>query len=250
MKRSILLVLVTLFAGVTGSCATPTSVPPAAATLPLPPPATMPATAEAANLEIAQQSVPFPLSEPGPYYTGKRTFTFEDASRDSRKIGITVFYPAVLPEGSKGTQLVAGTDRDPDLSSAPYPLIITGPDSANYWFKTHLVSHGFVMAVVRYPGPIVDNLDLWVIDHPRDILFALNQMASCPLEGLEGVIDTGRVGVAGYSAESVDAFAVSGVRVDPEFYLLRCKEAPAIEPALPLLTDIFLFLVIHRQRLF
>jgi len=239
VKRSILLVLVMLFVSVTGSCATPTSVPPAAATSPLPPTATMPATAEAANLEITQEPVPFPLSELGPYWTGKRTFTFEDASRDGRQIGITVFYPAVLPEGSKGPQLLAGTNRDPDLSSAPYPLIITGPDSANYWFKTHLVSHGFVMAVVRYPGPIVDNLDLWVIDHPRDILFVLDQIASCPPAGLEGIIDTGRVGVAGYSAESVDAFAVSGVRVDPEFYLLRCKEAPAMEPALPEMWELY-----------
>jgi predicted dienelactone hydrolase len=87
---------------------------------------------------------------------------------------------------------------------------------------------------------IVDNLDLWVIDHPRDILFALDQIASSPLEGLEGVIDTDRVGVVGYSAEGVDAFAVSGVRVDPEFYLSRCKEAPAMEPALPELWELYI----------
>jgi predicted dienelactone hydrolase len=175
------------------------------------------------------EPVPFPLSEPGPYCTGKRTFTFEDASRGGRRIGVTMFYPALLPEGSRGDRLQAGTDRDPDLSGAPYPLILTGPDTGDQLFKAHLASHGFVMAIVRFPE-YYDDWDLGVIDHPRDILFALDQIASQPLEGLESVIDSDHVGVAGYSWEGFYTFTLSGVRIAPEHYLSFCEQDPAMVP--------------------
>jgi predicted dienelactone hydrolase len=177
----------------------------------------------------APVSVPFPLSEPGPYYAGKRTFTFEDPSRGGRRIGVTVVYPAVRPEGSTGPQLLAGADRDPDLSGAPYPLILTGPDGGELLFKTHLATHGFVMAIVRFPESY-DYWDFGVIDHPRDILFALDQIASQPLEGLEGVIDADHAGVAGYSWEGFYTFTLSGVRIDPERYLSFCAQDPAMVP--------------------
>jgi predicted dienelactone hydrolase len=180
-------------------------------------------------LSGAPEPVPFPLSEPGPYYTGKRTFTFEDASRGGRRIDITVVYPALLPEGSKGSKLQAGTDRDPDLSGAPYPLILTGPDTGDQLFKAHLASHGFVMTIVRFPE-YYDYWDFGVIDHPRDILFALDQIASSPPKGLEGVIDSDHAGVAGYSWEGFYTFTLSGVRIDPEYYLSFCDQDPAMVP--------------------
>jgi predicted dienelactone hydrolase len=182
----------------------------------------------------AQESVLFPLSEPGPYYTGKRTFTFEDARRDGRRIDITVLYPALRPEGSTGPKLLAGTNRDPDLSGAPYPLILTETDSGDLIFKAHLTSHGFVMAIVRPPRPADDVgvVDTGIVDVPRDFLFALNQIASNPLEGLEGVIDSEHVGVTGHSWGGATSLALSGVRIDPEFYLSFCKEqAPAMQAA-------------------
>jgi predicted dienelactone hydrolase len=220
---------VVLVAGLLLSCGTPTLVPPTAATTPVPPTATMPHTAEVTNLEMTKKPVSFPLSEPGSYYTGKRTFTFEDASRDGRKIGVTVFYPALLPEGSTGKKLQAGANRDPDLSGAPYPLILTGPDAGDLLFKARLATHGFVMAIVRFPEDY-DYWDLGVIDHPRDILFALDQIASQPLEGLEGVIDSDHAGVAGYSWEGFYTFTLSGVRIDPERYLSFCEQDPAMVP--------------------
>jgi predicted dienelactone hydrolase len=231
MKRLTCLTFGVILASMLVSCGTPTAAPSTAAPTPVPPTATRPDTTVAVDVEATQEPVRFPLSEPGPYYTGKRTFTFEDPSRDGRQIGITVLYPAVQPEGSTGAQLLAGADRDPDLSSAPYPLILTGPDTGSVLFKAHLVSHGFAMAIVRYP----DSYDYWdfqMVDHPRDILFALDQIASQPLEGLEGVVDSDHVGVAGYSSDGDHSLAVSGVRVDPGFYISHCEQAPAIEPAL------------------
>jgi predicted dienelactone hydrolase len=237
-KARICLTVGAFLACMLASCGPPTSVPSTAATTPIPstaaatpvpPTATVQVTTEAAEVEITQavdvesteEPVPFPLSEPGPYYTGKRTFTFEDASRDGREIGVTVFYPAVLPEGSKGDKLLAGTNRDPDLSGAPYPLILTESDSGDMIFQAHLASHGFVMAIVRPPRPIVD---VGIVDIPRDFLFVLDQIASNLLEGLEGVIDSEHVGVTGHSWGGAVSLALSGVRIDPEFYLSFCEE--------------------------
>jgi predicted dienelactone hydrolase len=220
--------MVTLIAVILLSCGAPATVPPSAT--PAQATATIPQVAEeAGSAEATPEPDPFPLSEPGPYYVGKRTYTFEDASRDGREIDVTVLYPALLPEGSKGDKLQAGANRDPDLSGAPYPLILTGPDTGEQLFKTHLASHGFVMAIVRFPE-YYDYWDLGVIDHPRDILFALDQMASQPLEGLEGVVDADRAGVAGYSWEGFYTFTLSGARINPERYLAFCDQDPATVP--------------------
>jgi len=63
------------------------------------------------------------------------------------------------------------------------------------------------------------------------ILFALEQIASTPLDDLEGVIDADQTGVLGYSFDGYNSLALSGARVDPEFYLARCAEAQAMDPA-------------------
>jgi predicted dienelactone hydrolase len=237
MKRSISFSVVLLLTVTMASCATATSVPSTAAATPVPSTVTVPdateagdgETTQAVDVESAEEPVPFPLSEPGPYYTGKRTFTFEDASRGGREIGVTLYYPALRPEGSTGPKLLAGTNRDPDLSGAPYPLILTEKDSGDMIFQAHFASHGFVMAIVRPPQPVVD---VGIVDIPRDFLFALDQIASNPTEGLEGVIDSEHVGVTGHSWGGAVSLALSGVRIDPESYLSFCEEqAPAIQAA-------------------
>jgi predicted dienelactone hydrolase len=223
-------------AGMLASCGTPAPIPSTAATMPIPstaaatpvpPTATVQDTTAAAEVESTGEPVPFPLSEPGPYYTGKRTFTFEDASRDGREIRVTVFYPALRPEGSTGPKLLAGTNRDPDLSGAPYPLILTEQDTGGV-LQSHLASYGFVrVAVVSYSS---GQEEFFWIDNVRDFLFALNQIGSDPPEGLAGVIDSDHVGVMGHSYGGDLSLVLSGVRVDPEFYLAQCKEELAKEP--------------------
>lgn len=75
---------------------------------------------------------PLPLSEPGPYHVGMRQFAFEDASQDNRPVGISVWYPAVLPEDCSGGLPIL--NADPDLSSAPYPLILSSTKVAKIFF--------------------------------------------------------------------------------------------------------------------
>jgi predicted dienelactone hydrolase len=188
-------------------------------------------TTRAAEIESVKESLPFPLSEPGPYYVGSRTFTFEDTSRDGREIGVTIYYPALLPEDSSDSKIVAGRNRKPDLSGAPYPLILTENNSGEELFQTHFASHGFAMAIVRPPQTI---FDLGLVENARDFLFVLEQISSNSLDGLEGVIDSEHVGVTGHSWGGAISLGLSGVRIDPEFYLSFCDEqAIAIQAAVP-----------------
>ena len=206
--------------------ATPTNLPPSATVTPLdtdtpaPPTATTPPTA-------TLQPPPFLLAELGPQSIGKRIYKLQDPSRASREVAISVWYPALLTEDQ--TWKVIG-DAPPDLSGAPYPVILSSAKTGG-GFGAHLVSYGFVHVGIRdidYYEPWDQNL----INQPLDFLFALDQIASQPLGGLEGILDTERVGVMVYSFDGYNALALSGARFYPEFFFDQCEQAPSLDPPL------------------
>jgi predicted dienelactone hydrolase len=179
------------------------------------------------EIEIQPQASPtpnpFPLAERGPYYVGTIEITLSDANRNNRKVGVSLRYPALKQTDANGKVIYEGAA--PDTSGAPYPLILTSPNSGSMIFRSQLASYGFVMATVEYPNLYeLDAWDVQILDHPLDLLFVLNQLADEPPEGFEGVIDTDHVGVAGYSSDGDKTLFVSGARVDPENFLARCAE--------------------------
>lgn len=197
-----------------------TSTPPPALAVPSPTPAV--------SMEAREAGV-FPLSDPGPYPVGiLRGAVFADASRGGREVGITLWYPAVVPPDASPQGPFP--DAAPDPTGAPYPLILSS-SKVGFIFAPHLASHGFVVLGVNgldYYIPWDQNL----IDQPLDILFALDQVASTPPEMLAGVIDAERAGAIGYSFDGYNALAMSGARVDPSHYLEQCAGAPSMEPPL------------------
>ncbi|MBN2147802.1 MAG: hypothetical protein JW726_10455 [Anaerolineales bacterium] len=160
-----------------------------------------------------------------------------DANRADRKVSITVWYPAVLPEGTTGDPLAVSMGLDPDISGAPYPLLLSSTKMA-YDLAPSLVRHGFTWVSV-------DNIDTYpkmdenMVNQPRDILFALNQVASTPLEGLEGVIDANHAGVIGYSFDGYNTLAVSGARIDSAYYLAQCPTPDAVTQSILLALSAF-----------
>ena len=154
-------------------------------------------------------------------------YEFIDTSRGDRPVRLTVWYPADLPKDAPPND--NNYDAPPDLSGAPYPVILSSSKVGSI-FGPHLASHGFVYAGVngqdfsQYGGP-------WLVDYPLDIVFALDQVASQRLEGLEGMIDASRAGAMGYSFDSFTSLALGGARLDPEFNLQQCEQAAAITPA-------------------
>lgn len=161
---------------------------------------------------------PFPLSKSGPYHAGRREFTFEDPYRNSRQLSITLWYPALRPVDAIGVG--ATVNAAPDTSGAPYPLILSSTKVAGF-FAPHLVSHGFVWASVNgldtYP-----QMKSQMFDQPLDLLSALNHVGSNSLEGLDEMIDSEHVGAIGYSFDGYNTLALSGARIDPQFYLAQC----------------------------
>ncbi len=176
---------------------------------------------------------PFPLSTPGVYDFGTKggfseMYSFVDATRDDREVSLMVWYPAKLPENAEPSDY--NIDAEPDLSGAPYPLILSSAKVGSL-FGPHLASHGFVVVGVKG----LDSYAPWnenLFNQPLDILFALDQVALNPLDGLEGMIDAEHAGVMGYSFDGYNALAMSGARVDPKFYLSQCANVSDIQPAL------------------
>jgi len=189
----------------------PTSVPPT------------PFEAPQGTLERAS----FPLSEPGPQVPGRRTFSFQDPARGDRLVEIMVWYPSVPVDDQSGRIV---EDAPPDLTYAPYPIILSSAKSGGH-FAPHLVSYGFVVVGIKN----LDTYEPWdqnLIDQPLDILFTLHQVAAGALDGLEDMIDADRAGVLGYSFDGYNSLALSGARIDPKFYLEQCANASSVEPPL------------------
>ncbi len=209
------------------------TMPPATATPPEVMSPTPPPTEEAIDAEPSPEPAMFPLGEPGPYHAGNREITYVDVSRDGREVTVLIWYPALEQTDDEGKTVVR--DAEPDLSRAPYPLVLTEENSGRDLFLSHLASHGFVMAAVQdqpaasekpWEEPWEESL---VMGPVLDFLFALDQIAFAPPEGLEGLIDTDNAGVVGFSYGGDISLTVSGARVDPAFYLTQCEQTPSIE---------------------
>jgi predicted dienelactone hydrolase len=176
-----------------------------------------------ARLTTAQDMPTMPLAERGPYLVGERTITLVDESRDDREIVIELWYPALVPEGSdvNVTALQRAyqglRDAPQDTSNTPYPLILfshgyTGSRNDLPQFTLPLASHGFVVVGIEHSHR---GRQATVIDRPLDILFVIDALAAMTDVDLDGLIDTDRVGVFGFSQGSYTALAVNGARIDP-----------------------------------
>jgi len=171
----------------------------------------------------------YPLAAAGPYQVGiRRNILFTDPERAGREVTLTIWYPAGVTED---TGLKENPDAAPDLSGAPYPLILSST-KVGFIFAPHLASHGFVVVGINKIDS-QNHWGEWLIDYPLDILFALKQVAAGAVPGLDGVVDASRAGAMGYSFDGYDALALSGARVDPRNYLDQCAKAVALQPLPP-----------------
>lgn len=170
---------------------------------------------------LAQDDEALPLAEPGPYAVGVTTLTFIDENRDGREVVTEIWYPAIIPEG-EGVPEGGLRDAEPDTSGTPYPLILGSHGGGSNRLSmaasgSHLASHGFVAAAMNHAGDILT-------DRPLDMLFVLDQLAAIDEGPLVDVIDTDHVGIAGGSKGGYTVFALTGARIDPDYYLEWCTD--------------------------
>lgn len=186
--------------------------------------AATPSRAQTTVPQVRSEPEPLPFSGFGKFHVGKRKFTLEDSAREFREVSITLWYPAIPPADTTGNSTIP--DADPDTDGAPYPLILSSTKVAGI-FAPYLISYGFTWVSV-------DGIDTYPLmneqmyEQPQDILFALDWIASNAPEDLTGVIDAGHAGVIGYSFDGYNTLAMSGARIDPEYYLNQCPVPNAV----------------------
>jgi len=182
---------------------------------------------------LAPQAENLPLSASGPYFVGRQTLTFVDSTRtdstfhrESRKLVTEVIYPATKPEDLSTDEFdkfkrVGMIDAKPDVSGAPYPLILfshawTSTALTDIVLFTHLASHGFVVVSIEHS---CDTSPECLVDRPMDVFFVLNEIAGLHEGNLAGMIDTDHVGVMGISFGGYTTLAAAGAQNDPEYFL-------------------------------
>ncbi len=172
---------------------------------------------------LAQQDESLPLAEEGPHAVGLQGLTFIDGEREDREFQVALWYPAIEPEEpvSPSRSSVGFVNAEPDVTDAPYPLIIYSHSRGGSYGEVsellmHLTSHGFVVASI---GHRCDPELTCLIDRPLDVLFVLDELAEITEGNLGGVIDANLTGVMGYYYGSHTALMAAGARIDPEYFL-------------------------------
>lgn len=199
-----------------------------------------------------------PYAVHGPYAVGTRQFVVEPDSE--RPIPLFVWYPALNPDGADDNYTYVVTvkwepapeldtvvyghalpDAAPDLSSAPYPVVVVSPgfgtNVAQYTYLTeHLASHGFVVVGVEHQegvyfmdeNPLKDGPPSYAL-RPADIRRTLDYAKSLAATGgaLEGLLDLEKVAVTGHSSGGYTALAAAGARIDVEAMHRRCEAGRA-----------------------
>ncbi len=150
---------------------------------------------------------PAALDDPGTHSVGIARLDLPGGIRDSSTAYVS--YPA----------LESGTDVAPDLSGAPYPVVL-GTAGMGLTVGSHLASHGFVFVALS------DALETEEIDGPVEFSAALDGLDTLEGSALTGMADTMRAGVMGYSGESLFALMLAGARIDPAHHAAECAQPP------------------------
>jgi predicted dienelactone hydrolase len=197
-----------------------------------------------------------PYALHGPYWVGARDFVIEPDSE--RPLTITVWYPALNPEGLPeetvyemaaassirfafpdqtdwGIRGRAIMDAQPDAADAPYPLVIYSHGAGAWrqmstYFVEHLASYGFVVIAPEHPGeaPVADMFWQAFIHRPDDVRRTIDYAASLTEPGgaLENTIHLDQVGVTGASGGGYTALAAAGAQIDWTGLMSWCTNHP------------------------
>ena len=182
-----------------------------------------------ARLIQAQEATLPPLTDPGPYGVRLIRMTFVDDIREDWELETFVFYPADKAQGTSIPNSLLLKDAPPDLSDAPYPLIIYSHGHTSHPGEmlnvlAHLTSHGFVVAAPHHHDT---NPQLHEhVDRPLDILTVLDNLSVVQEGDLVGMIDTNTVGMMGWSAGAAASLQMVGLESDPIMSARWCAEHP------------------------
>jgi len=122
-------------------------------------------------------------------------------------------------------------DAVPDLSEAPYTLIVYshGGGSVNTDLSRvaeQLASQGYVVAAPQHHDTQESYNAHEYVDRPLDIMLVISELAALTDGDLAGMIDTDNVGLMGWSLGAVASFQMLGLQSDPVYFEAWCAEHP------------------------
>ena len=155
-------------------------------------------------------------------------------SQPGRDLGVTVWYPAGAggkPTAIGDNKVFKGAQAAFDAAPVPgrHPLVVLSHGSggrveAMSWLATELAKAGFVVAGPNHPGTTsgdstpADTPKLW--QRTADLSAVIDTMTNDP--AWNGVIDTDRIGVLGFSLGGSAAMEISGARANLAAYASYC----------------------------
>jgi len=155
---------------------------------------------------------------------GERTLQFKDSSRN-RLVITEVWYPTIdtLQNSDKAFSpfIRNYTVRNGKLPQSELPLVIISHGTGGgrltlEWLAQALVQNGFIVAAVDHWGNTYDNkipiefLKPW--ERPQDISFAITSLLHDT--AFKTVIDSQRIGAAGFSYGGYTVIALAGAQLD------------------------------------
>lgn len=179
-----------------------------------------------------------PYGEHGPHWVGVQQFP---AETDFHPTTVAVWYPALNPQRADETITYSDYDSGvgevvnwgghalenaaPDLTGAPYPLVIF---VHGYWMARfnnaylteHLASYGFAVMAIEYGDSATMRNgfdgDLSMYTRPMDVAWQIDYAEQLTdLEGVfQGLIDTDQVAVVGHSYGAYTALMAGGAQLD------------------------------------
>lgn len=202
-------------------------------------------------LDAQQRPDAPPYARRGEYTVGTRDAISQD---EQRPLNITLWYPALNPDnqpervtyrhGLFSAEGRALRDAAPNLSSAPYPLVIFSHGNSGFRFQSlylteHLASQGFVVIALDHPtntvfdamqdnNALLDNIAPNYAHRPADVLRVIAYADSLDAGDLAGLIDTQRIAIVGHSFGGYTALAVGGLQLN--FDQLEQQCLAAVEP--------------------
>lgn len=162
------------------------------------------------------------LTEVGPYVVGTSDIMFVDDARDSQEMMIKMWYPAKDNTG----------DAPPDLSGAPYPVVIYSHGAAyeihndrnsHSYLASHLASYGIVVVGVDHND--VDHAEAFT-DRPLDILSVIDQLDYLAENDFAGVLAMEKLGVMGMSLGTATTMQMGGAHLDFDNASTWCAAHP------------------------
>jgi len=202
-----------------------------------------------------------PYALHGPYWVGARDFVIDPDSE--RPLTLTVWYPALNPDGlpeditytvpeqcAIRTSFPDQTDWSitghalaaaaPDVSAAPYPLIIYAHGSGGWrsegaWSTEHLASMGFVVIAPDHLGsgeaPWLGPSEA-IFNRPNAIRRAIEyaEQLTAADGALTGLLDATNVGIDGWSLGGSTSLALGGAKLDLAGFDALCAEHPDADP--------------------